>query len=103
MSTSGFAARSVTSSLTRTGCCHGSSRYLDEHDIEFVTIEAALALSLEREVPVGSVVPSHRMMVVRGFARYLSGIDGPPGPPGRSVTRTGGGARSSTQTRTCSR
>jgi integrase len=30
---------------------------------------------LEREVPVGSVVPSHRMMVVRGFARYLSGID----------------------------
>jgi integrase/recombinase XerD len=49
--------------------------YLDVHNIEFVTIEAALAWSLEREVPVGSVVPSHRMMVVRGFARYLSGID----------------------------
>ncbi|MDQ6776024.1 MAG: tyrosine-type recombinase/integrase [Actinomycetota bacterium] len=49
--------------------------YLDEHDIAFVTVEAALAWSLEREVPVGSVVPSHRMMVVRGFARYLSGID----------------------------
>ena len=49
--------------------------YLDEHDIEFVTIEAALAWSLERQVPVGSVVPSHRMMVVRGFARYMSGID----------------------------
>jgi integrase/recombinase XerD len=49
--------------------------YLDDHDIEFVTVEAALAWSLEREVPVGSVVPAHRMMVVRGFARYLSGID----------------------------
>jgi integrase/recombinase XerD len=49
--------------------------YLDEHDIAFVTIEVALAWSLERQVPVGSVVPAHRMMVVRGFARYLSGID----------------------------
>jgi len=49
--------------------------YLDVNDIEFVTIDAALAWSLEREVPLGSVVPSHRMMVVRGFARYLSGID----------------------------
>jgi integrase/recombinase XerD len=49
--------------------------YLDARDIEFVTVEAALAWSLEREVPVGSVVPAHRMMAVRGFARYLSGID----------------------------
>ena len=49
--------------------------YLDVHAVEFVTVDAALAWSLEREVPVGSVVPSHRMMVVRGFARYLSGID----------------------------
>jgi integrase/recombinase XerD len=49
--------------------------YLDEHDIEFVTVEVALAWSLEREVAVGSVVPAHRMMAVRGFARYLSGID----------------------------
>ena len=49
--------------------------FLDERNIEFVTTEAALAWSLEREVPVGSVVPAHRMMAVRGFARYLSGID----------------------------
>jgi integrase/recombinase XerD len=49
--------------------------YLDEHDVEFVTVKVALAWSLDREVPVGSVVPSHRMMVVRGFARHLSGID----------------------------
>lgn len=49
--------------------------YLDEHDIEFVTIESALGWSLERVVPDGSRVPAQRMMVVRGFARYLSGID----------------------------
>lgn len=49
--------------------------FLDERNIGFVTIEAALAWSLEREVPAGSVVPAHRMMAVRGFARYLSGID----------------------------
>jgi hypothetical protein len=47
--------------------------YLDEHGAEFVTIEAALAWSLEPSVPVGSVVPADRMMIVRGFARYLSG------------------------------
>lgn len=49
--------------------------YLDARDAEFVTIEAALGWALEREVPAGSVVPADRMMLVRGFARYLSGID----------------------------
>lgn len=49
--------------------------YLDANGIEFVTVEAALAWSLEPKVPAGSVVPGRRMMVVRGFARYLSGID----------------------------
>lgn len=49
--------------------------YLDEHDVEFVTIEAALAWSLAPAVPAGSVVSADRMMLVRGFARYLSGID----------------------------
>jgi integrase/recombinase XerD len=49
--------------------------YLDEQGAEFVTIEAALAWSLAPVVPVGSVVPADRMMIVRGFARYLSGID----------------------------
>ena len=47
--------------------------FLDEHDFEFVTVQAALAWALEREVPIGSVVPADRMMIVRGFARYLSG------------------------------
>jgi integrase/recombinase XerD len=49
--------------------------FLDERGAEFVTIEAALAWSLAPAVPVGSVVPADRMMIVRGFARYLSGID----------------------------
>lgn len=49
--------------------------YLDERDIAFVTIDSALAWSLERVVPDGSRVPAQRMMAVRGFARYLSGID----------------------------
>jgi integrase/recombinase XerD len=49
--------------------------YLDEQGAEFVTIETALAWSLAPAVPVGSVVPADRMMIVRGFARYLSGID----------------------------
>lgn len=49
--------------------------YLDDRDVEFVTIETALAWSLERDLPDRSVVPATRMMAVRGFARYLSGID----------------------------
>ena len=49
--------------------------YLNEQGAECVTIEAALAWSLERAVPDGSRVPAQRMMAVRGFARYLSGID----------------------------
>lgn len=49
--------------------------YLEDRNLEFVTIDTALAWSLERELPEGSVVPAHRMMAVRGFARYLSGID----------------------------
>ena len=80
--------------------------YLDDHGVEFVTVEAALAWSLEREVPVGSVVPAApddggprvRSLPVRdrpadrGTAR---GND----PP----TDSGGGGRSSTPTLTCSR
>jgi integrase len=49
--------------------------YLDGRGAEFVTIEAALAWSLEPSTPAGSTVPGRRMMAVRGFARYLSGVD----------------------------
>lgn len=49
--------------------------HLEAGGAEFVTIEAALAWSLEPDAPPGSTVWSRRMMAVRGFARYLSGID----------------------------
>jgi integrase/recombinase XerD len=49
--------------------------YLDAADSEHVTVAAALAWSLERDLPPGSTVPGRRMMAVRGFARYLAGID----------------------------
>ena len=65
----------VTSSLTRTVLLPWFVAYLDDRNLEFVTIEIALAWSLAPAVPVGSVVPAARMIAVRGFARYLSGID----------------------------
>ena len=49
--------------------------YLDAIDSEYVTVQAALAWALDREWPAGSTVPGHRMTAVRGFARYLTGID----------------------------
>lgn len=42
---------------------------------ECLTIDLALAWALEREVPPGSVVRPMRILVVRGFARYMAGID----------------------------
>ena len=49
--------------------------HLDDLGAEVVTIERALAWALEREVPGGSVVPATRLLVVRGFARYMIGLD----------------------------
>jgi integrase len=49
--------------------------YLDATDNDYVTTAAALAWSLDRDWPAGSTVPGHRMTAVRGFARYLAGID----------------------------
>jgi integrase/recombinase XerD len=49
--------------------------HLDAVDAEFVTIELALAWALEPEVAPGSVVPAMRLLAVRGFARYMVGID----------------------------
>lgn len=49
--------------------------HLEAREAEFVTLEAALAWSLEPEAPAGSTVWGKRMMAIRGFARYLSGID----------------------------
>jgi integrase/recombinase XerD len=49
--------------------------YLDATDNEYVTVQAALTWALDRDWPAGSTVPGHRMTAVRGFARYLAGID----------------------------
>jgi integrase/recombinase XerD len=49
--------------------------HLDAIGAERVTIELALAWALEPEVSPGSVVPAMRLLVVRGFTRYMAGID----------------------------
>jgi integrase len=50
--------------------------YLDQQGAEFVTVQLALGWATERaDLPVGSVVAANGMMHVRGFAKYLSGID----------------------------
>jgi integrase/recombinase XerD len=49
--------------------------HLEANHADYVTIQAALAWSLEPEAAPGSTVWGRRMMAVRGFARYLSGID----------------------------
>jgi integrase len=61
--------------------------YLDERGSEFVTIAAALAWSLEG-ASTGSVVPGHKWTHVRGFARYLSGIDPRTEIPPAGMVRT---------------
>ncbi|MGH2905002.1 MAG: tyrosine-type recombinase/integrase [Solirubrobacteraceae bacterium] len=49
--------------------------HMDDLGAEIVTTELALAWAIEREVPAGSVVPATRLLVVRGFARYMIGLD----------------------------
>lgn len=49
--------------------------YLDEIGADTVTIEAALVWSQQPEAAPGTTVWARRMTAVRGFARYLSGID----------------------------
>jgi integrase/recombinase XerD len=49
--------------------------FADAAGDEFVTIELALAWALEPSFPSGSVMPARRLSVVRGFARYMAGID----------------------------
>jgi integrase len=49
--------------------------YLEATNAEFVTVEAAGAWSLTPAAPAGTTVWGRRMTAVRGFARYLAGID----------------------------
>jgi integrase/recombinase XerD len=63
---------------------------------EFVTIDLALAWALEPDVPPGSVVSAMRLLVVRGFARYMSGIDPRTEiPPTGLIPFAGSGGRGS--------
>lgn len=49
--------------------------HLDAHDLQTVTIEAALAWSQQSGTGTVTSVGPRRMTAARGFARYLSGID----------------------------
>lgn len=68
--------------------------YLDEIGAETVTMDAVLAFVFDPSLNQASIVPSRRATAVRGFARYLSGMDAateiPPAglAPHRSQRRT---------------
>lgn len=49
--------------------------YLDSTGAVTVTIDTAVAWSTEPGVDPDSTVPARRMMIARGFARHLAGID----------------------------
>ena len=49
--------------------------HLDATGTDIVTLDVALGWALEPVVPAGSVVPAMRPLVVRGFARYMVGLD----------------------------
>jgi integrase len=49
--------------------------YLDFTGAETVSMQAALAFVLDPDLDPGSTVPGRRLTAVRGFARYMSGLD----------------------------
>jgi site-specific recombinase XerD len=49
--------------------------YIDDIDAETVTMETALAFVLDPELDPTSTNPLRRLTAVRGFARYLTGVD----------------------------
>jgi integrase/recombinase XerD len=49
--------------------------HLDAIGAECVAVQLALSWALEPKVLPGSAVPWMRLLVVRGFARYMAGID----------------------------
>src|SRR4051794_12133118 len=58
--------------------------YLEDHSLRTVTVQAALSWAQHSPTGTGTSVGPRRMTAVRGFARYLSGIDAatevpPPG------------------------
>ncbi len=53
----------------------GFVTYLDDHGASTVTIEAALAWTQHPATGTVTTVAARRMTAVRGFARYLAGVD----------------------------
>lgn len=53
----------------------GFVAYLDAHGSSTVTVEAALAWTQQSETGRVTTVGARRMSAVRGFARYLAGVD----------------------------
>jgi integrase len=49
--------------------------HLDAIGADFLTVDLAVAWAVQPVVPEGSVAPAMRLLVVRGFARYLAGLD----------------------------
>jgi integrase/recombinase XerD len=49
--------------------------HLDAIGAACITVDLALGWAVEPIVPARSVVPAMRLLVVRGFARYMTGID----------------------------
>lgn len=49
--------------------------HLDAIGAAYITVDLALGWATEPIVPAGSLVPAMRLLVVRRFARYMTGID----------------------------
>ncbi|HUR22279.1 MAG TPA: tyrosine-type recombinase/integrase [Acidimicrobiales bacterium] len=49
--------------------------YLEDYGVETVTLDTALTFILDPDLDPASTNPSRRLQAVRGFTRYLAGID----------------------------
>ncbi len=49
--------------------------HMEATGVEFITVEAALAWSAQPDAGPGSTVRGRRMSAVRGFARFMTGVD----------------------------
>ena len=49
--------------------------YLNDLGVETVTMDAVLGFVLDPDLDPASTNPSRRLQAVRGFSRYLAGID----------------------------
>ncbi len=73
--TCGCGARSATTSRRPAGCCTASPAELDAAGVTHITTQIAVRWALAPKVSAPSSVPATRYRAVRGFARYMAGID----------------------------